>query len=564
MNKPLLWMLLATGLIACKPSGTLHVDDAPSESTDDGEGKSPPIEDAALFAPDHLIEVEIELDPGDWNDIRNQTRDFYELLGGDCLAEPFASPFTYFEAEITVDGEVIEDVGVRKKGLLGSMSWDKPSLKIKTDKYVDGQLMENGTERLTLNNNVQDPSLINQCLGYGVFRAAGLPAPRCNFATVTVNGEDLGVFTHVEAVKKDFLKRHFEDNDGDLYEGTLSDFHDGWNTTFDPKTDDTDIERQIIADITEALKASDSDVLDSVGAIVDLPDFYKFWAIETLIAHSDGYASNQNNFLIYRDPTTDLVTFIPWGADALFMGADSTPAAFTTGWLTQRLWMIPEAREAYINAMEEVLDTAWNEDDLHGEIDRMQDLIVDHSRDPLTVAAYMDEVRRYVADRRGFVESQLPGLANQGVPDEIRDPFCIVDMGTVSSDFDTLYDTIDVPDPFIYDATLIGESFPGNLQLAAVAGDDGYGGFVVATYGVDEGWTELYQVVAYMPAGVGPGTHDLEFGAAYAISYDLTVPDDEGEIIGLILGTVTFDAVGETPGDPVVGTISGDLLGGLF
>ncbi len=562
MGKPLVWLFLACA-VACKPSGTLNVDDTDATTTTEEDPVSPPIEDAPLFDAEHLLEVDVELEAADWLSIRNETRDFFEVLGGDCLAQPFESPFTYFEGTVTVDGEVIDTAGVRKKGFLGSMSWETPSLKIKTDTFVDDQYLENGTERLTLNNNVQDPSLINQCLGYSVFEAAGLPAPRCNFAVVTVNGEDLGVYTHVEAVKKDFLKRHFDDIDGDLYEGTLSDFYDGWTETFDPKTDDTDAAGQIVADIMDALDVPDDELLDSVGAIIDLPTFYKFWAVETLVAHWDGYAANQNNYYIYRDPSTDLVTFIPWGADALF-SEPGTPAVFMTGWLTQRLWSVREAREAYVAAMEEVLDSAWDEDALLDELDRMQDLIMPHARDPQNTAIFMDFARTFIEERRGVIESQLGGLASQPSPEQIRDPLCFVDMGTVTSDFDTVYDTLQAEDPFIYGATLAGDTVPANLITGAVAGPDGYGGSVLATVGVTQDWTRVYQVVAPVPAGAEPGTYDMEFGTSYLVTADLTDPYDEGDIIGIILGSVTFTEVGENPGDPVVGTVSGTVMGGLF
>ena len=85
-----------------------------------------------------------------------------------------------------------------------------------------------GLTRFTLNNAKQDPSYVNQCIGYDLFRAAGVPAPRCNFANVTVNGENLGLYVHVESVKKPYLRQYFASDEGNLYEGTLSDFRDGW------------------------------------------------------------------------------------------------------------------------------------------------------------------------------------------------------------------------------------------------------------------------------------------------------------------------------------------------
>ena len=92
-----------------------------------------------------------------------------------------------------------------------------------------------GLERLTLNNNIQDPSLVKQYLSYKLFRKAGLPAPRCNFARVHVNGQYLGVYTNVESIRKPFLKRAFNDSDGDLYEGMINDFREGMYETFEVK-----------------------------------------------------------------------------------------------------------------------------------------------------------------------------------------------------------------------------------------------------------------------------------------------------------------------------------------
>ena len=40
----------------------------------------------------------------------------------------------------------------------------------------------------------------------------------CDVWGGTVNGEDLGVYSHVETLDKDFLERHFPDASGNLYE----------------------------------------------------------------------------------------------------------------------------------------------------------------------------------------------------------------------------------------------------------------------------------------------------------------------------------------------------------
>ena len=176
---------------------------------------------------DRVLEVSIEIAEDDWDTLRHQTRTFDDLMAEIeryNLSRPFADIYDWFSATVTIDGETHTEVGVRKKGFLGSQSDTKPALKLRYDKYVDGQSLGGVMERMTLNNSIQDPSMLNTCLSYQVFAASGNPAPRCNFATVTVNGKHLGLYVHVEEIKAPMLARHFDSAEGNLYEGTISDF----------------------------------------------------------------------------------------------------------------------------------------------------------------------------------------------------------------------------------------------------------------------------------------------------------------------------------------------------
>ena len=186
---------------------------------------------------DRVLAVDIDLSVTGWDSLRAQSRTLADILGGeDCLDAPADDIFSWFSATVTVDGETHTEVAVRKKGFLGSLSTEKPSLKVRFDKFVDDQFLGGILKRLTLNNAQQDPSMINTCLSYHLFASAGLPAPRCNFATVRVNGEDLGLYVQVESIKTSFLERNFTDPTGNLYEGTISDFRPIWEGSFEKKT----------------------------------------------------------------------------------------------------------------------------------------------------------------------------------------------------------------------------------------------------------------------------------------------------------------------------------------
>ena len=253
--------------------------------------------DYGNFDPNHVVQVDIQMDEADWTALREQSRSFITEFQGDCMAAPFQSPYTYFHASIEVDGEFLPDIGIRKKGFIGSQSVVKPGFRINLDEYEEGAQLF-GTDNLTFNNSVQDPALIRQCLTYDRFLAAGLVAPRCNYARVSVNDQDLGIYVQVEPVKPRFLRRHYGNDDGDLYEGTLSDFQESWYRTFEPKTEETDLNLTDIIAIKDALLSSQP-LREVLEDYFDLDLLLSHLAMENIVGHWDGYGGrNHNNFYI--------------------------------------------------------------------------------------------------------------------------------------------------------------------------------------------------------------------------------------------------------------------------
>ncbi|MEZ4436632.1 MAG: CotH kinase family protein [bacterium] len=343
-------------------------------------GPAPVQPDPAVFDGARLFEVEVEMDPADWDALRAQNRGELDLMGPDCLDEPFASPYDWFPARVTVDGAVYDRVGIRKKGFFGSVSSSRPSVRIAFDEYVEGQ-SHRGLTRMALNNGRQDASRLRTCLAYGVFARMGAPTPRCNFARVTVNGQPLGVYAHVESIGRPFLAAQFGDPDGWLYEGTLSDFRPEWRGTMEQKTREEAPHTGGIDRVIAALGAADDELIAALQGALDLDAFLTFWAAETLVAHWDGYAGNTNNFWFYEHPRDGLIRFIPWGPDAAFQsprlffeGLVAPHSVFAVGAVARRLYLHPEGRARYLARLEALVEVyEWA--GLDGEIDRMQALI---------------------------------------------------------------------------------------------------------------------------------------------------------------------------------------------
>ena len=186
-----------------------------------------------IFPPNRVLDVQITVEPKDWDTIRYQSRNIFEALQESRQHAPLDHPYTYVEASVSIDGVEFPQVGIRKKGFIGSQNSTRPSLKIKLN-HVDKEGQIDGLTNLTFNNNQQDVSLISQFMGYGLFNAAGSPAPRCAYAKLTVNGQNLGVYAHVERIHRPLLKRAFGNDNGVLYESTAVDFHPDWAGGFEP------------------------------------------------------------------------------------------------------------------------------------------------------------------------------------------------------------------------------------------------------------------------------------------------------------------------------------------
>ncbi|MYE91117.1 hypothetical protein F4X33_19200 [Candidatus Poribacteria bacterium] len=393
-----------------------------------------------IFPADRVLDVQITVADKDWDTIRYQSRDFFSALHESRKVAPPEAPYTYVDASVTIDGVLFSNVGLRKKGFLGSLSTTRPSLKIKLN-HTDKDAGIEGLTNLTLNNNQQDISLMSQFMGYALFNAAGSPAPRCAYAKVTVNGVNLGVYSHVETVRKSFLRRAFGTDDGTLYEGPYVDFYEGWLGSFEHKTGKEAPGREKIQQLIEVLKGDSKNIEGAIGELVDLDAFYTFWAMEGLLGFWDGYSGNSNNFFIYLNPETDKFHFLPWGADSLYVkrsklehhnNARAPISVKTRGLLAHKLYQQKSIRERYAKTMIGILKNRWNEAALLAEIDRMDAMVEPHLVDAQRFFGDKDkgksysrtlalqETRRFIRERRADIMEEIAdGMPEwRAVPDE--------------------------------------------------------------------------------------------------------------------------------------------------
>ncbi|MBI5511720.1 MAG: CotH kinase family protein [Deltaproteobacteria bacterium] len=539
---------------------------------------------AALFDPERVLEISIELDPQDWDELRHEARSFFDVVGSNCLEAPPPSPFTYFPATVTVDGVTVTNVGVRKKGFFGSLDETKPSLKINIDEYVLDQRLSGVTD-ITLNNNKQDPANLRQCLGFGLFAKASVPSPRCNFAKVVVNGRNLGVYSHVEALKKQFLEQHFADKTGNLYEGALSDLRDGWVETFQVKTNDLTADRSDLRAFTAALQSPDDQLVTALAPYVDIDRFVTFWVMELLLGHGDGYARNANNFYLYHDPATGQLNFLPWGIDSTFVPMDGAilfetapppTAVWAEGALAYRLYRLPWTQTKYFARLAELLDTVWQEGLITADIDRFERLLspeVDASLQD-QFALEVETVRAFVRGRRAPLTAALSVQA-PAWDKPLRDAPCVSPIGTVDGTFSTTWGTVGAADPFATGTATLTPVYPGSpstapLASSAAAGlDANTGEYVIQLFNLVTANTIIVAHLVVNEPLFGPGVSlPVDWVAVSGMLYEAVfnpgVPPAIRPLGMIADGTLDLSAAAATVGAPVVGELSSLLYESLF
>ncbi|MDB4976518.1 MAG: hypothetical protein JWN48_4859 [Myxococcaceae bacterium] len=536
---------------------------------------APPLPDssvdptAALYPPGAILDVQIDLAASDWSKLTAEGHTLAEIFSG-CQGGSFE--YQKYPARVRVNGQEFAQVGVRKKGFLGSLSTRKPSLRLDFDEYVSSQTVQ-GAKALTLNNGVQDPSAIKQCLAYQVLNLGGIASPRCGYARVTVNGVPLGIYSNVEPIKKPFLRRVFGEAEGNLYEGSVpADFRPDLSINFEKKTNESELATPELDAISAALLETDeSKLLAALDRVIDLDQYARFWAAEVLIADWDSYDGNQNNFYLYGHPATGKVSFIPWGVDSAF---DTSPwtgqglplSALANSRLSNRLYRIDAAREQYRLVLRGLLQQ-WDETVLAAEIDRMA-MLVAPSADP----GALDALRSFVKSRRAALQAELdapfvpwPHAANF----EGSTIGCHAERSTpVRGSFRTTWlddeSGINTPGNTL-DGTFEGQPVP--TPVRAFSSASSVGGVsalptsgVRSTFVLPDGRTLIVQFLIGRDAlSVGDvPTHGLETYGEVLVRPAQGAPDAAPRSLGYISkATLHFSQAGSTKGAPIVGSYEG-------
>ncbi|MFZ5476520.1 MAG: CotH kinase family protein [Myxococcota bacterium] len=381
----LLLVACTDGTVALGDARVVGVETVPGVVADTGDTGEPDTEPSAeaLFSPDTLHVVTLTIEP-------------------DAMDRMVDDLYSYVPAELTVDGAVFPDVGVRIKGRLGSLRVPPDKAAFKVDLLeLGGTDTLGGLEKINLNNMVQDCAKTHELAAYGIHRLVGLPAARVGYAQLFLNGEDYGVYSLVEDYDDEFLQDNFADASGNLYDGDYVLWRDGSYTLVDftaqaqayfELDEGVDVGLADLAAITQAVARATADDFEGVvGPLVDLDQLAAFVAVSAWTGHADSYSYYSNNYRVYLDPARDgRAVFFPWDPDWAFYAGTSVDAPY--GVLAQKCLADASCRED-VRAAIETLSATVPGSQVQADVEAAVALLEEPLRDDPKLESRMWDVR---------------------------------------------------------------------------------------------------------------------------------------------------------------------------
>ncbi len=259
-------------------------------------------------------------------------------------------------ATFIAGGKAYYRARVRYRGS-GSRLLDPKSYRIRfrdEDRFPDGR---------TIFLNAFQPH--RQVMGMDLWRRVGLPYSRARLVRLVFDGQLFPRYAQLEPIDRAYLRRHFSDDDGNLYRGRDEAVFDyrgddpaAYVEHYNKETNERDGD---FSDIIELCRVFSETPEDEFRATISRRIDARQW-IETLAVH--GALSNQEGG-IYRDTGDDYFIYspeggrfvlLPWDMDSVYLESEerlvrpSVPAI-------RRLLEIPEYSRHYYRTLRDLVST---------------------------------------------------------------------------------------------------------------------------------------------------------------------------------------------------------------
>ena len=273
----------------------------------------------------------------DYNILRSMNITFYDPAYDSILHDNWINELGLrLPATVQLDGgQFYANVMVRYKGnstysIPSDQGNPKVPYNLDFNDSISGQTLL-GYNKVKLANAVFDPTFVKEITAYDIYRRY-LPSPQASLMQLNVQGDYLGLYVNTEAIDRQFLTKHFGENDGVLFKcDPIQQFGQGG------PTGNSDL-KWLGSDSTlyynhYGLKSDSGwdelvnlmDVLNNdpanLDTVLNIDRVLWAFAVNQAILNLDTYNGLfQHNYYLYK--TEDgLFQMIPWDVSESFLGA---------------------------------------------------------------------------------------------------------------------------------------------------------------------------------------------------------------------------------------------------
>jgi len=328
-----------------------------------------------------------------------------------------------FHARFVFDNGTVRDtidpVGFRLRGNTSRYS-AKKSFKVSINTFTSGQKYY-GVEKINLNGEHNDPTIMRSKLMWDILRKMHIPAPRANHVQLYINGNYHGLYINVEHIDEEFALTYFGNNDGNLFKclypadlkylGSNPDDYklmNGDYRVYELKTNEEADDYSDLANFINVINnAANNHLVCQLDEVFNTYDYLKVAAADVFCGNWDGYIFNKNNFYLYHNTSSNKMEYIPYDVDNTF-GIDW----FNIDWATRNIYNWQngsEPRPLYTRMM---------------GFDELRDQYSFYSNNMINNLIDIDSLISSVADRRDMIAPYVE-----------TDPYYPLDYGYTYTDF---------------------------------------------------------------------------------------------------------------------------------
>ncbi|WP_255343342.1 CotH kinase family protein [Geomicrobium sp. JCM 19038] len=406
---------------------------------------------------------------------------------------------------------------------------DKKSFNVR---FEDPQAITFGSNRMNLNANYSDSSMMRDQLSFEMFRDADVMAPRTEYFNLFMNDSYEGLYAHVERVDSDLLKANGRNGDGTLVRDRIRDVEDiDINSTFSYDLSTVEDEEAFFEEVFDyrgdpewqALAELITWVYETPAGDEFAQRFYEemdaervinFLAVHFLVGDIDAFGDDYWWYLDHEDPDAKW-EFIPWDKDLTFGSHSRTDYGtmndfmrydygLSSGWdnaLFEKMLETPEIKSHIDQNLEQLMET-FNEDELNSRIDRYYERIQpfvpissdtegafnihpqNHFSELSDFDAQVDVVREYIPLRYQAINTRIGNYKEQERDQVIH----MIDESNVGED---VYFTNSRGDVFaVFTPSTVDQAGEVTLRLDELAEGDVVDG-VQRTYAFDSGEADV-------------------------------------------------------------------------